>query len=144
MQEEIWKPFLDYDTNCYRGRQVYEVSNLGRVRNASTGIIRKPGHVHGYECFNSVINGHRTTYQIHRVVAELFIPNPDNKPQVDHINGNKTDNRAENLRWVTPKENMANPNVRKALKNAWDNHGIKDEPYKKSPIVLLLEKQIPL
>lgn len=52
------------------------------------------------------VNG--KAYRVHRLVAETFIPNPDNLPQVDHINRNRYDNRIENLRWVTAKENMRN------------------------------------
>lgn len=83
----------------------YSVSNLGKVRNDKTGRIlkfyTKPS---GYK---QVEMGHRTKPRyVHRLVAEAFIPNVDNKPQVDHINGDKGDNRVENLKWVTVSENV--------------------------------------
>lgn len=54
------------------------------------------------------VNIYGTPYKIHRLVAETFIPNPDSKPQVDHINRNRSDNRLENLRWVDACENQRN------------------------------------
>lgn len=140
---EQWKTFLEYDSK--KGHQVYQVSTEGRIRNTTTGIIRKPQYKDGYDYFRlnsscKIIRG----IGVHRLVAQAFIPNPENKPQVDHIDGNSTNNRAENLRWTTNKENNNNPTTlarkRALIRRAWS----KDEPYKKSPIVLLLEKQIPL
>lgn len=100
--EEIWKVYKTTNSggHCLR---VYEVSNLGRVK--CNGKIVEPYSNYKYL--------HIGTFRIHRAVAELFVPNPENKPCVDHINTIKTDNRAENLRWVTAKENSNNPLTRK-------------------------------
>lgn len=88
----------------------YEVSDDGAVRSKRAGKILKPANdKYGYLYYVLCVNGERKTVKAHRLVATAFVPNPDNKPAVDHINGIKTDNRACNLRWVTNKENINNP-----------------------------------
>lgn len=109
--EEIWKVYKTTGGNRYHKLKVWEVSNLGRVK--LNGEIVEPHANNGYLRIGA--------FFIHRAVADLFIPNPENKPSIDHINTIKTDNRAENLRWVTCKENMNNSLTR--MRNSESHKG---------------------
>lgn len=107
MVDENWKNIKDYPN--------YMVSNLGRVKSLNyrnTGeekILKIYKNKRGYLQVGLYKKGKFKSYSVHRLVAEHFIPNSDNKSCIDHINTNKTDNRVCNLKWVTHKENMNNP-----------------------------------
>lgn len=88
------------------GFEDYEVSNLGRIRSIRKNKILKTHIKNGYEYIGLYKNKVHVIVRVHRIVAKEFILNPENKPAVNHINGNKLDNRVINLEWVTNSENM--------------------------------------
>lgn len=103
---EIWKVIEEYPN--------YMVSSIGRVKSLNynrTGkekILKPYKNPDGYLQVILSKDGKIKSCKTHRLVAQAFIPNTDNKPCIDHINTNRTDNRVENLRWVTHTENMNN------------------------------------
>ena len=99
----------------------YPVNNR-RPEKGFTGFREvKPRLSSGYLAVTIPTIPYRKGCSIHRLVAEAFIPNPENKPFIDHINGNRADNRIENLRWVTNKENCNNPNTKWKGHKVWSN-----------------------
>ena len=96
----MWKKFI------YEGQETdYSVSTEGEVRKDTTNYILSQSSQQDYKFVGLIINGKQKRMRVHRMVALTFIDNPDNKPYVNHINGNRSDNNVENLEWVTPSEN---------------------------------------
>jgi hypothetical protein len=96
----------------------YLISNHGNVKSNITGIILKPGFnkATGYYYVSLSKNGKSKTFTVHRLVANAFIPNPENKQQVDHIDNCRINNNINNLRWCTSEQNQSNKGLSKANK----------------------------
>ena len=116
---EIWKDIKEYEG-------LYQVSNFGRVKSLEKWsdtrhgpktrkrpeMIKSLSYNANYMRVNLNKDNKKTLHYVHRLVAIAFIDNPNNKPEVNHLDGNKTNNNLFNLEWVTTKENLL---------HAWEN-----------------------
>lgn len=113
-----------------------EVSDLGRVKsNLRDGrILKTQKDNKGYHRLRMTIKRERYSFKVHRIVAQAFIPNPEDKPQVNHIDGNKDNNAASNLEWVKSMENAQH-----AIRNGlWENvykASLKENESRKRPVI---------
>lgn len=108
--KEIWKDIKNYENK-------YKVSNYGKIKNSKTNKILKPSlNTYGYPIVTLCKDGTTSTKTIHRLVAESFIDNSNNLPQVNHIDGNKQNNFITNLEWVTISQNIIH-SYKKGLRN---------------------------
>ena len=136
MENEIWKEIEGYDGD-------YLISNLGKVKSLKYNkeyILKQGIDGSGYHFVNLYKNNISKMFFVHRLVSKAFIPNPENKPEINHKNGIKSNNQFSNLEWATSSENTKHAyytglmeNTRKAVKHAWQTGLMKNS--KKNAII---------
>jgi hypothetical protein len=115
MKRDVWK-----DVKGYKG--LYKINREGVVINKRGKVVGTELSQRGYVRVRLYKNNVKKNHKVHRLVAQAFIPNPRRLSQIDHINGDKTDNRVQNLRWMDNREN---------------NNAFKSEHLNKQPVVII-------
>lgn len=152
MQTEIWK-----DIKGYEG--LYKVSNLGRIKSLKRKVYDKTRHYYKiinerilkqtiatpkYYVVNLTKKGIQKTYRIHKIVAETFIPNPNNYIIINHIDGNKLNNNIDNLEWCTYKHNSQEAKRLGLLKSSMNSlkrwNGKYGKEHNRSKIIYQIDK----
>lgn len=118
MENEIWKDVPDYEG-------LYQVSNLGRIRNSKGRILNFCKDKDGYLKGNIYKNGKNKNIRLHRLIAEAFILNPNNYPSVNHKDENKSNNSVDNLEWCTNAYNTRYSKAKKVLQYDLNDNLIK-------------------
>ena len=113
------------DIKGYEG--LYAVTSCGKIWSYRNECFLKTSYnSKGYLCVKLYRDGHKKTYKVHRLVAEAYIPNPDNLPQVDHIDNDKTHNYLNNLQWITNKDNCRKSKNKPILQCDLDGNFIRE------------------
>jgi hypothetical protein len=143
---EIYKDIVGYEG-------LYQISNLGNVKSLARidncnrcrkEVIMSPGKSHkGYLRIALCKNGIKQSYSINRLIAELFIPNPNNKPQTNHLNGIKTDNRVENIEWCNNSENQLHA-IKNGLKPSSKGECNGNHKITKEQVIEIRNKYVPI
>jgi len=119
MQEKV---IADYPT--------YNITSTGYVRDLRTGNLHDGCCINGYRKKTLTNPSGKCSFLIHRLVGEAFIPNPDNLPEIDHINRNSADNRVENLRWVNDFTQSQNRGDQKNNTSGYKNICLEDNYFR--------------
>ena len=113
------------DIENYEG--LYAVTSCGKVWSyKSKRFLRPYANTDGYQRISLCKNGEVKKYYIHRLVAEAYLPNPENLPQVDHIDNDKTHNYLNNLQWITNRDNSRKANNKPILQYDLDGNFVKE------------------
>lgn len=117
--QETWKDIKNFEgmyqvSNLGRVRSVDRFDNMGRLRKGNIKVARDNGH--GYLAVQMYKDNQQKIRYVHRLVAQTFLDNPDNKPEVHHIDSDRGNNVIDNLQWVTSKENNSFPEHIESMK----------------------------